>query len=271
VTSERRAVVLLAVLAALGAAPRPAAADWLVTRDGGKIETKGPWRVDGRQILFTLPNGTLSSVRAGEIDLDLSALETTRALEAKSAPVPAPPKREPVLRLTEKEIPPMREESEEAAEGKKGEEASTSGLAVGAWEKTESASGDGIEIFGTLRNGGTNNITSPSLMVMIYDADGGLIATNTATLSESILMAGRSCNFRVSFPGVNDFAAVKFDPAGRGFRSQSGGAAEGEEGTLEGAPPAGEEVPADTTDAGSGGEAEPPADAAPEAAPPPAA
>ncbi|KAB2962205.1 MAG: hypothetical protein F9K16_09710, partial [Thermoanaerobaculia bacterium] len=68
--------------AALLVAAGPARADWLVTTDGGLIETKGPWKVDGRRVVFHLPNGTLSSVRADEVDLDRSAAETARAAEA---------------------------------------------------------------------------------------------------------------------------------------------------------------------------------------------
>lgn len=265
VTSARKAVVLLAVLAGFTAASRPAGADWLVTRDGARIETKGTWKVDGRRVLFTLPNGTLSSLRATEVDLDLSALETTRAREAQAAPAAPPAKREPVLRLTEKEIPPMRLDEEEAAGAKKDEAASTSGLEVVSWEKTEAASGDGVEIFGTLRNAGTNNITSPSLMVMIYGEDGGLLATNTATINASILMAGTTASFRVGFPGVTDFSAAKFEAQGRGFRTKTGGPAEGEEGTIEEGGPAPEDG---ATPAEAGAEESAPA-SAPDATPPP--
>ena len=52
----------LAVLSTAG----PLQADWLVTRDGARIETKGAWKVDGRRVLFTVPNGTLSMIRTDE-------------------------------------------------------------------------------------------------------------------------------------------------------------------------------------------------------------
>ena len=103
-------VSALAVLAALSAlaVTGTARADWLVTRDGARLETKGPWKVDGRRVLFTLPNGALSTIRTDEVDLDQSALVTTQAKEAQAAPAAiALPKKEPVLRLTEKDIPPM--------------------------------------------------------------------------------------------------------------------------------------------------------------------
>ncbi len=213
-----------------------ARADWLVTRDGARLETKGPWKVDGRRVLFTLPNGALSTIRTDEVDLDQSALVTTQAREALAAPAPiALPKKEPVLRLTEKDIPPMTgadlEASEEAsgAAGKTGTAATTAtasdtkkdepaALEVISWEKTENATGDGLEIFGTIKNGSPNIITTPTLLVAIYDADGGLLATNSGDVNSPQIQPGKTANFRVAFPGIPDFAAVKFDAQGRGFK-----------------------------------------------------
>ena len=50
---------------AVGFTAGAAHADWLVTRDGARIETKGAWKVDGRRVVFTMPNGTLSALRTG--------------------------------------------------------------------------------------------------------------------------------------------------------------------------------------------------------------
>ena len=208
-------------------------ADWLVTRDGARLETKGAWKVDGRRVLFTLPNGDLSTIQTDEVDLDQSALVTTQAKEALAAPAPiALPKKEPALRLTEKDIPPMTgadlEASDEASAGAgktgtaaaaadtKKEEATA--LEVISWEKTGNTSGDGLEIFGTMRNGSPNILTTPTLLVAIYDADGGLLATNSGNVNSPQIQPGKTANFRVAFPGIPDFAAVKFDAQGRGFK-----------------------------------------------------
>ena len=204
-------------------------ADWLVTRDGARIETQGPWKVDGRRVLFTMPNGTLSMIRAETVDLDQSALATTQAREALAASAPAPPaKKEPVLRLTEKDIPPvsaaaLAEAEAAATAGKAGEpekpkEAATSPLEVISWEKTENASGDGLEIFGTMKNGSPNIVTTPTLLVAIYGADGGLLATNSGEVNSPQIQPGKTANFRVAFPGIPDFASVKFDGQGRGYK-----------------------------------------------------
>ena len=252
---------LLAVAAvALAATAGAARADWLVTRDGGRIETKGPWKVDGRRIVFTLPNGTLSSMRADVIDLDQSAAVTAKAAEAvQEASVARPePKKEPVLRLTEKDIPPVSGADEEEASGEAASDkgaAAASTLEVTTWEKTPTSDGEGVEIFGTVRNNGTTNITSPSVMVMIYGADGGLLATNEAAVNAGMIPAGKTANFRVAFPGVPDFTAAKFDAQGRGFKvnPEATGGEAGEAPGSEGAAPA------------------PPAEAPPADAPPPPA
>jgi glutaredoxin len=103
---------LLPWLVAVGAAmlASAAAADWLVTADGETIETKGPWKVKGRVVVFTDAKGALSSLRLD--DLDLEASETVTADGGPQAAKPEPaaaepeqPEREPVLVLTNADIP----------------------------------------------------------------------------------------------------------------------------------------------------------------------
>ncbi|MFN7940062.1 MAG: hypothetical protein U0X73_00565 [Thermoanaerobaculia bacterium] len=72
------------VSAALLVAAAPLDADWLVLKDGNRIETSGPWREKGRQIVFTLPNGQLAALRATEVDLSAS-----RAASAATPVTPA--------------------------------------------------------------------------------------------------------------------------------------------------------------------------------------
>ena len=223
------AAALLAAAVVLPASP--AAADWLVMHDGSRVETKGPWRVDGKRILFDLPNGTLSMIRADQVDLDRSATATAQARSAAQPDKAVPaPKKEPVLVLTEKDIPPSTPAPVEDEAGKKeGGAADPSGspLEVISWEKTETPDGSGVEIFGTIRNNGPNMITSPSVLVTVYDADGGLLATNNGEVNSPQIPAGKTANFRVSFAGLIDFASAKFDAQGRGFKQRTEGA-EGE-------------------------------------------
>jgi hypothetical protein len=233
-SSSLTAAALTGALVVLAAGA--ARADWLVTRDGARLETKGAWKVDGRRVLFTMPNGTLSTMRTDDIDLDQSALVTTQAKEAPPVPeVAIPVKKEPILRLTEKDIPPMGALANEEGDATSGKDGKSSGSEVSAlevisWEKTDDASGEGLEIFGTLKNGSPNIITTPTLLVAIYDAEGGLLATNGGEVNAPQIEPGKTANFRVAFPGVPDFATAKFDAQGRGYKPRvANGAVEDED------------------------------------------
>jgi hypothetical protein len=81
------------VAAALLLAAAPLGADWLVLKDGNRIETHGPWREKGRQIVFTLPNGQLSALRATEVDLAASRAATA------STPATPPATRFPTVEM----------------------------------------------------------------------------------------------------------------------------------------------------------------------------
>jgi len=97
------AILLVGLLAAFF--PGSLSADVLVTRDGQRIETRGPWEVKGRMVVFTLPNGTLSSIRADEVDLEASREATAETLApAEELESAKEERREPVLRLTTRDV-----------------------------------------------------------------------------------------------------------------------------------------------------------------------
>jgi hypothetical protein len=73
----------LAVCCLMAAGAR---ADWLVTKAGERIETEGSWQVKGRMVVFTPPNGALSSLRLSEVDLDASAAATEEAAATAATP-----------------------------------------------------------------------------------------------------------------------------------------------------------------------------------------
>ncbi len=96
-----RTIVCL-VLGLLAFAPA-AAADWLVTADGDRVETVGPWEVKGRQVVFRDAAGKLASLRLTEVDLEASRAATAEASrEPEPETVAEPePKKEVVLTLTD--------------------------------------------------------------------------------------------------------------------------------------------------------------------------
>lgn len=94
----------LALTLVAAATPAVTRADWLVTREGARVETRGAWEVRGRTVVFTRPEGTLSSMRLGEVDLEASRAATEAAI-APPPPAPAEDKpRPPVLTLTDEDV-----------------------------------------------------------------------------------------------------------------------------------------------------------------------
>ena len=82
-----RSLLLAALALGGGLFATGAAADWLVAKDGSRIETQGPWEVKGRLVVFTTAQGELASMRADDLDLG----ESRALTEAGPAPATAPP------------------------------------------------------------------------------------------------------------------------------------------------------------------------------------
>jgi glutaredoxin len=76
-------MALACVLALSAAAAR---ADWLVMRDGARLETLGPWSVDGKQVVFKDEFGVERSLRLKEVDLEASRAATEDAEAARRPP-----------------------------------------------------------------------------------------------------------------------------------------------------------------------------------------
>lgn len=125
----RAALVAALSLAIAGSA----GADWLVLTDGSRVETDGTWEVKGRQIVFRTAEGTLSSLKTEQVDLEASR-EATRAVVERTArpappPPPAPRAEKPRRKWTNADIPrgappppePPPSEADEAAPGEAAE------------------------------------------------------------------------------------------------------------------------------------------------------
>jgi hypothetical protein len=207
------------------AAPAPARADWLVTRDGGRVETQGAWKVQGKRIVFTAKDGTLASLRLTEVDLDASRQATTAAEHAKeerAVQAAAPPKKS-VRVLTDKDFPkptppaPSPDGTSPAGEaGATGNNdpaapVSSSALQVAGWKQERDAEHDLMKISGVVRNTGPDLATAVQVTVRLLDDGGGVLATLQAALDTRTLQPGQGTSFQGEIAGINGFASAQFD------------------------------------------------------------
>lgn len=246
--------VALVVAAALPAAT-PASADWLVMRDGSRVETKGPWEVRGAVVVFTLKNGTLGSVRAADADLDASQAATAEAAKPPApAPAATPAPRKPAVTLTDADVkhydgpfrqtPPTGEEAAAAAPAAASTEAATRSpapapaggaaapaappapppppperLKVTDWHQDLDASTQGATLVGQITNTSADFVQNVVVTAKLFDEEGKLIADANALLGARALQAGQGTNFRVTFPGVFHYASAKFEIKSFAFKS----------------------------------------------------
>jgi hypothetical protein len=223
----------LALAACLLAGPiiRPAAADWLVTREGGRVETRGAWETKGKLVVFRTADGTLSSIRLSEVDLDASRRLTDEAArqqtQAQQAVAAKPAEKKPSrVVLTDKDFrkapPPAQPAGETAASEADADNGAApaeepaprpEGLGVAEWERQRDETEGYVVITGTLQNTGGTTAADVQLSVQLTDEAGTVIATGLADLSASALPPGQRTGFRVAFPGIYSFADAKFETA----------------------------------------------------------
>lgn len=170
---------------------RPARADWLVTRDGAQIETKGPWRVEGRQVLFHRTGGALASLRTDDVDLEASrtlTAEKKAAAEAKPAEAPpAAPAKRPAsaARVTNPEVKGGGARGPKAPEGTAGEPAGEAAIPVIEVDAPFSIHGvalaetkDGWSVSGTLRlTGGSDVVKVVVAHLLVLEGEAELDST----------------------------------------------------------------------------------------------
>jgi hypothetical protein len=239
---------VLTIAAATMVAAAPAAADWLVMRDTSRVQTKGPWEVRGPMVVFTLPNGTLGSVRAADVDLPASEAATDEAAQPpQQRPTPEPPKK-PVVVITDADVrhvddppaPATTGGSPAPAEASAPAAASTPSAAAPAaaasaptqperikpteWHE-ETGAKEGVTLVGQITNVSADFVQDIKVVASLFDEKGELIANADALLGAKILLAGQGTNFRVTFPGVYHYSSVKFDV--KGFARKSAAPASG--------------------------------------------
>jgi hypothetical protein len=219
--STSRWTIAGTVLGALLAGAAPAAADWLVLGDGGRVETRGPWEIRSGLVVFTLPNGTLSSVRATQVDLEASRAATEIAARPPEPPPPPPPKAKARVVLTERDLPPVTRppaspEGEAGADAA-GTERSDQRLRVDDWSTATPEGFDGTIVSGRLRNVSRQLLTEVGVEVALYNTAGELLGRRPATLPSGPVAPDRVVDFQVDFPGVFGASGARFETQALAF------------------------------------------------------
>ncbi|MFY9823842.1 MAG: hypothetical protein WAM82_20855 [Thermoanaerobaculia bacterium] len=208
----------LGVAALLGSAA--ARADWLVTRDGGRVETQGPWKVDGKRVVFTLKDGTLSSLRLAEVDLDASREATKAMVEeaaaAKASATEAAPAKKSTRVFTDKDFPhptaPPAPPKDDAGDAKPAPATAAPSLVkVVDWKQSHNQDTNALEITGSVRNTGPELAVAIAVVVRLFNPRGEQFAMQPATLDTRALHPNQNTAFTAVFPDVIDFTTAKFD------------------------------------------------------------
>ena len=218
--------IALAALLGVAGSAAPAQADWLVTREGGRVETKGTWSVKGKLVVFKAADGQLSSLRLADVDLDASRRVTEEAVAAQAQADAAEPKpaerRKSVRTITDKDVRPFTPavaetegEGEEEEKAKPPGPASGPGLLVESWQQSAHADDGSVIVNGTLQNASNATAADLKLSVMIFDENGALIATSQAAVAVKAVPPGERAAFRAEFPGFFSFATIKFEAESR--------------------------------------------------------
>jgi hypothetical protein len=249
-TAAVTAMAAGAVALALLLGPAPLHADWIVTRQGERFEIHGTWQLKGKLVVFTLPNGTLSSMRADRVDLDASKQATAQAKQQAAAPPPAAkaePKRKAVIVLTDKDFKkplpdgaagsapaatPSAAAATPNAAGPKAAGATgkdnpppaagaPSAVEVVGWARVpiNESKASGVELTGTVRNASQDNLTEVTVVADLFDDSGALIGRFPAVVDNQQLPPTDSSKFHVVANGVSTFAAIRWETMSKGIRS----------------------------------------------------
>lgn len=215
----------------------PATADILVMKDGAHVQTKGSWNVKGSVVVFTLPNGTLSSVRTREVDLDRSAQATAAQREEmeRDAEENEPPPRRVVREITSETVPlaspKVLAAEAAAAAGEETEESDTESasgpnrlLEIADWQRTEQPDGSS-EIVGHVRNKTENAVGQVAVRITVY-GDGEVLKSGYAFLAAPALGPRRETSFRMPLEDVFVYDDVRFDLEGMEIMLRPTGSAE---------------------------------------------
>lgn len=206
-----RLPALLSSVALWCALVAPASADWIVLKDGERIETRGAWKIEGSRLLFTSATGALSSLRVSEVDLEASE-EANRPRTPEPEVVSAPPlRRPPALVLDNTNVARARSvPTAESADDPSSEPTPEASLTVASWQET-AAGVDGLRFGGVLENPTDNFAVLVSVTATLTDADGRVLDTAEGTMPAASVGPRTTERFEVAFPNSFVYSNVEFE------------------------------------------------------------
>ena len=216
IARAKSGVLLLAAIMVLAFGTATARADWLVMKDGTKVETRGPWRVEGALVLFEIDTTRLASVRASDVDLEASRqwTEVARATTERARSAVPEEKPKAVFVLTDADV----RHSTDAPTADDGEAdaaledvvAAAGEVRVAAWNVSDLPTNDGIRIVGTARN--TTEVVASDLNIdiLVYDSTGELVHSGPAVLGSRALGPNQTTSLAADLPGVFAYERVEF-------------------------------------------------------------
>jgi hypothetical protein len=212
-TFSPRVFVLAALTMTLAA---PVAADWLVTSDGLRIETRGPWEVQDKLVVFTSANGALTSLRLSEVDLEASRSATAAAAAPKPTSQPSKPQKpREVFVLTDADVghvrpePTMAERPTQDAPDESEAEDPADRLVVATWAPRDVD--DGVALRGQIANVSSEIAASIEVVAVFRDAEGELLLRQPAMLSTTTLKPGQRSEFQVHSTDLFGYSTVDFE------------------------------------------------------------
>lgn len=207
--------------------------DWLVTRDGGQVETLGPWEIQGKLVVFELPGGRLGSLALRDVDLDASNEATRAAAQPPREPTRIDePEVEAVVIITDADVEHVYPEGDSDSADEQAADGGTDGQAAGdrsspaeaenrlevtSWNESANAEDNGLRIAGTLANTSDEAAANIRLTLRLLDREGEVLSSVPAVLSSTTLLPGQTTGFRANAPGVFTFDDLGFDISSLGL------------------------------------------------------
>lgn len=237
------ALLLFSLLVGFLAGPIPPAfADVLVTQDGSRIQTEGPWEVQGRLVVFTRPDGSLASLRLHDVDLTASEDVTAAEKKAQEEVEQSEAQEEETAqegdatwKLTDADFTrrwvvdreDAEEGSEESTEGEGDEAEATSSdrtrpPEVVSYERESDPVDQHVIVTGVLANTTRTTAAAVALEVSLFDEENQPIEMRRATVDRTVLPPGEETTFRADFPQTFTFAAVQFRPTSTNLETGDG-------------------------------------------------